>query len=68
MGGLERARTVMHREDVIPRVVGHVVFVSRSDDDGSILRTTSFAEELYRDFGEPDQITVTIEPGDLLNG
>lgn len=44
-------------------------FVTASDaDDPAYWRTVSMDLHLWRELGEPDMITVTIEPGDLLNG
>ena len=65
---LSRARTVM--DLITPRHGGahdHAYFASRSDDDGSIQRSCSIPHQDWDDMGRPTRVTVTIEPGDLLN-
>lgn len=37
-----------------------------ADDDFSRSRLTHLDAQSYRDLGEPEQITVTVEPGDTL--
>ena len=48
---------------------GQVRFVSPDDKDefDQPRKDFWFAHETYADLGEPDTITVTIEPGDKLN-
>lgn len=48
----------------------HPIFVASDDDPGetSVRRTeVRMDREVWQDMGEPHEITVTIEPGDLLN-
>jgi len=48
-------------------VVGWEAFEEQTDEMG-IFRTWMMRRSDWLDFGEPEVITVTIEPGDLLNG
>jgi len=45
-----------------------VVVFGQPDDDGLQRLAVSLTEELWQDFGAPEQLTVTVEPGDALNG
>ena len=49
-----------------------VVVFGQPDDDGLDEKwqrlAVSLTEELWQDFGAPEQLTVTVEPGDALNG
>lgn len=61
---LSKTTTVMHHE---LDVGAHVKLVSRDDDTGGIHRAALMTRADWQDMGEPETITVTIEPGDLLN-
>lgn len=64
-----RHRTVLHHSE--PEASGELLvafFVAPPDDDGE-LPTTSLVLEMgqFIDMGQPEQVTLTVEPGDLLN-
>lgn len=61
---LNKSVTVMHYELDVGE---HAKFVSRDDDEGRIHRATIMTGADWRAMGEPDVITMTIEPGDRLN-
>lgn len=68
---LEKTRTVLNRPD--PRVEhagDSVSFVSDHEDGEVPWRHTgmSLDKSVWHDMGKPDVITITIEPGDKLNG
>jgi hypothetical protein len=44
-----------------------VTFTLAYDDTGVITRTLILSYEDWRDLGSPEQLTVTIDPGDTLN-
>lgn len=62
-------RSVMHAENLEVYREGKVFkrFVSREDDRGTTERAVSLTDEHWRELGEPDTITVFIQPGDQLN-
>ena len=62
-GRLVSQRVVMHRASF--GMVG-AYFVETLDEPG-FPRSFDMAIEDYRDFDSPNYITLTIEPGDLLN-
>ena len=68
---LTATRTVMHKRNGWGRdfvnKVDYVIFEAREDDHGTVEREVSVTKGAWRDLGEPETITVTIEPGDLLN-
>lgn len=60
-----KQQVVMHK---VSRPPGRVVFSEILDDgDKGRCRHTEMLVGDYLDMGEPKVITVTIEPGDLLN-
>lgn len=63
-----KSRKVMDLADEQP-FEGFATF-DQPDDDGELNFTAQFHidEELWFDMGRPEHITVTIKPGDLLNG
>lgn len=70
MNTLSKMQAVMHRtsfqRDLVDRRSA-VVFEAREDDLGTIEKEVSIELSAWQDMGEPDTITVTIEPGDRLN-
>lgn len=42
-------------------------FASADDDTSAVLREVYVDRQTFEDLGEPDTITVSIEPGDTLN-
>ena len=44
-----------------------VAFTQTSDDDGGLTSLLNLTPDDVREFGHPLQLTVTIQPGDLLN-
>lgn len=60
---LTRTRSVLHTHpDLAPRT-----YCAIAEDSNAILREVYLDMETYQDLGEPDTITITIEPGDTLN-
>jgi hypothetical protein len=43
-------------------------FAQRDEDTQDLLSSVWVNKQTFDDLGQPDQITVTIEPGDRLNG
>lgn len=43
------------------------LYVASDEESGVIRRSVYVDIETYQDLGEPEEITVTIEPGDTLN-
>lgn len=65
---LQRTRSVLHRGE---RNTSHVVCFQRTEEemfDGASLRSLYLDPADVKDLGDPSVITVTIHPGDLLNG
>jgi hypothetical protein len=47
---------------------GHLVMFGTADEDtGMVTSEIVVIHEIYADLGSPDQVTITIEPGDQLN-
>lgn len=72
MSKLTRTRSVLTLCDVAARLndTGPHVFYGRDDadaDEAGDFRGVLLDEGTRRDLGDPEQITVTIHPGDLLN-
>lgn len=44
-----------------------VTFVQYEDDHGFLTTAVTISATTWRDMGCPDKLTVTLEPGDLLN-
>lgn len=66
MAALTKTTSVLHR---IPGpVVGTFeLFQSIVDEPGDRVTTTGIDHDVWVELGEPEQITVTVEPGDRLN-
>lgn len=66
--------TLIRTQVVIRRVIGagmespRVIFSREPDEDGDLPHTHYLPRDVWEDLGRPDAITVTIDPGDLLNG
>ena len=63
MSTLSWTATVMHQTTVTP----HVVFFAETLDEPGVERRAALPKKDWEDFGSPDVITVTIDPGDILN-
>lgn len=62
-----RSQRVVHRVAAAAAAGLGQVFYHR-DDEGTWERfETTLTTELWEDLGSPEVITVTVEPGDLLN-
>lgn len=59
---MSKSRSVLQRASIIEGI--SIVF---GPDEGVERPVVVLAPQMYEDFGEPDEITVTIEPGDKLN-
>jgi len=63
------ATAVMRRLDSENQLAERsVTFISSYDDTGIIYRTVILDFDEWLSMGEPEAITITIEPGDKLNG
>ncbi|KQP83728.1 hypothetical protein [Aeromicrobium sp. Leaf291] len=62
---LTKTRSVL---DLVPNALSDdlAVFASHDEDTGQVLRSVRFSQRDHDDMGRPEQVTVTIEPGDLL--
>ncbi len=70
---LSRTQSVLERSHLFTGERGATVSYWQEPEPGepggAYLRpVVELPAELYRDLGRPEQITVTIEPGDTLNG
>lgn len=61
-------RSVLDRVPPVDGTVRSMAFVTRDDDTHEATRIVEVTIEDWNDLGRPDQLTVTIEPGDALNG
>lgn len=50
-----------------PGPAGGRHFLLRDDDTGAVERRLIISADLWRELGSPDEVTVTIVPGDQLN-
>lgn len=70
MPNLTKTRTVLQHNGTVARHTADVergpVFDS-ADEDGGRLTVLTLDQSVWEDMGSPHEITVTIEPGDLLN-
>lgn len=66
---LEKTRTVLRLDTVFHTTYGFKLFDNLDpDDEESGQGHVMFLDgDVWKDLGSPDAITVTIEPGDLLN-
>jgi len=62
---LTKQQVILHRE--ISNVTDWEAFIEPMDEP-SEFRTFMVKSRDWADMGSPDRVTVTIEPGDLLNG
>lgn len=60
---LTKHRTLM----ISPDVIGALVFFYKVNDDNEVEGQFSFEKSLWEDMGSPQTITLSVEPGDLLN-
>jgi hypothetical protein len=65
-GEMSKTVAVMQRKrvDLDP---GNITFVMLEDDHDTVVRTVKIDQQTWEDLGRPDTVTVTIQPGDLLN-
>jgi hypothetical protein len=66
MGDLTKTRVVLHLFGEI-HPAGPVIFSDAEDQDPDVTETVYLPLEVWREMGEPDSVTVTVEPGDRLN-
>lgn len=67
---LTRRQIIMHKSNVVGYFGEHAVVFEVGRDEDELVRPPAelqIGKEDWQDMGEPDKITVTIEPGDLLN-
>lgn len=68
MRDLTKTRTVLRRNNGWPEGSGKAVFTAEPEDhEGARGTRVVLDDDLYVDMSRPATITVTIEPGDLLN-
>lgn len=65
MATLQSTKVVMEQRYEWP---DRVVFVALDPDLPDYRRRMTIDPDIWRDMGSPDVITVTIKPGDKLNG
>ncbi len=65
---LSKQRIVMERYPVNPQGPDVQRFVQHPEEEGEVARGVDVLTQDWEDMGRPDIVTVTIEPGDLLNG
>lgn len=63
---LARTRTVMFYE-LDEEEQGFTVFQTRPDEEWEGIETCIVRRDLWLEMGEPMTVTVSVEPGDLLN-
>lgn len=64
---LSKSRSVLTLASQPDASALHALYEQR-DEEGALSQCSLLiATEVYQDMGEPDQVTITIEPGDLLN-
>lgn len=63
-GTLTKSRMVYEFDSIIDNVA---IYFHISDDDTGESQVMDIPFEKFEDLGQPGHITVTIEPGDLLN-
>lgn len=61
---LTKSRMVYDFDSTIDEVA---IYFHISDEDTGESQVMDIPVDKYNDLGQPDKITVTIEPGDLLN-
>lgn len=70
---LEKFESVLDRftdangAGVLARAGQPIVFIG-DNEDGSFSRQLNLRAVDYLDFGEPDQVTILVRPGDRMNG
>ena len=67
---LNKSQSVLHRIKVLDVVQDELPWAMFERTDvgmGDMQRTVNVEYDVWVDMGRPDVITVTIEPGDLLN-
>lgn len=64
MNTLTKTRRILNRGRVAD---SHAAFHQFDEDTGRPSTEVIIPRATYDDLGQPEQITVTIEPGDLLN-
>lgn len=63
-----KSRFVLQLRDAAEWPEGQVLFSREPDDHTDVPQIVAFDHGLWFDFGEPKVITVTVRPGDRLNG
>jgi hypothetical protein len=70
---VERRTTMLTKHAIVmsalrePYNATEVVFLTTPDEDTGHRETMRLSPDAWRDMGEPDVVTVTVEPGDTLN-
>lgn len=64
---LTRTRVVLHRVTGSGMESHRVIFSREPDEDGDVPHTHYLPRDVWEDFGRPDTITLTVDPGDRLN-
>lgn len=67
MAVLTRTRSVLHRSTTKGGEPYSRQWFIQVQDDDAITREVYVDSQTFHDLGEPDTITVSIEPGDTLN-
>ena len=64
---ITRHRTILHLEDGVGPWHYDMQTFSHNDEDGNEYESYTMSIPDWREMGQPDMITVTIEPGDALS-
>lgn len=68
MATLTRTRSVLHRSATKGDEPYSRQWFIQADEDTNVVRREVYVDrQTFEDLGEPDTITVSIEPGDTLN-
>lgn len=67
MSALLKHETVLQKGPDVDTSGKRVIFTVEPEDETDVPGIVYIRRELWEEFGQPDTITVTVEPGDNLN-
>lgn len=67
MGDCDRTRSVLHHVGPTPLGTGETFSTDTTDDPEARRSLVVIDPDVWTDLGTPSVVTVTVEPGDLLN-
>lgn len=68
MAELTATTSVLHIDTPSSKHDLHALFQQRDEETNAITRSLLVDRRTWRDLGYPEVVTVTVEPGDRLNG